>query len=124
MESPNLSPLPPDDAHLDAWLRTRLAQPPLPDAGFTVQLTANLPPRPIQPQTHLRLSLCLAAAAAGLAVVVWNAPAWESVSSDVSTWGDRLLEAVRTPSHRGVLVGVLVSLASVVYALKPTQETG
>lgn len=126
MESPNLSPLPPDDAQVEAWLQSRLAQPPLPDAGFTAHLITRLPPHPTQPQRYLRLSLCVVAALAGIAVVVWNGPAWESVSNDVTTWGDRLLEAARTPSLRGALAGVLVGLASVLYALKSnsTQGTG
>ncbi|MFO1448299.1 MAG: hypothetical protein U1F61_09105 [Opitutaceae bacterium] len=125
MESLNLNPRPPDDDEVDAWLRTRLAESSLPDAGFTAQFVTRLPPRPAPTGPLLRLSLCLFAAVAGVAVVVGNMPAWESVSSEASTWGDQLLAAVRAPSVHGVLVGVLVSLASVLFALKsdPTQET-
>ena len=79
MESPDLNPPSPDDARLEAWLRTSGAAAPLPDDGFSARVLAALPPPSpaVAPAgllaarrraAHRRAWLCLIGAALGCAL--------------------------------------------------------
>lgn len=79
MESPDLNPPPPEDARLEAWLRTHGAAAPLPDDGFSARVLAALPPPApaVAPAgllaarrraAHRRAWLCLVGAALGCAL--------------------------------------------------------
>jgi len=68
MESDDLKAMQPDDASLEALLRTAGPQAPLPDDGFSRRVIAVLPPPPQSPRQ--RLWVCVVGAAAGLLVVV------------------------------------------------------
>ena len=68
MEPTDLKPTPPDDAALDAWLRTNASLPALADNGFSRNVLCALP-RPAQPRISRRWFV-LGGMASGIAVAV------------------------------------------------------
>ncbi len=70
MEPTDLNRPAPDDAQLDAWLRSNATATPLPDNGFSQRVLANLPPRADRAAATRRIIFCLAGALAG-AIVPW-----------------------------------------------------
>lgn len=67
MEPNDLKSPAPDDAHLETWLRTSSAQPPLPDDGFSARVLTTLPPP--KRRVPVRLLVCVIGALAGAVVV-------------------------------------------------------
>ncbi len=61
----------PDDAPLEAWLRTHAALPPLPDAGFAQRVLTALPAPPRRAGNAPRLIVIGLGAMAGLAFAAW-----------------------------------------------------
>lgn len=73
MESNDLkSPPPPDDAHLEAWLRAHASRPALPDDGFSQRVLHALPAPVRQPAWSSRRIAIAAGAVAGLGTAVFG----------------------------------------------------
>jgi hypothetical protein len=68
MEPTDLKPTPPDDAALEAWLRTNRSLPPLPDAGFSNRVLTALP-RSFQRRVQRSVG-CIAAVILGSALAL------------------------------------------------------
>lgn len=66
------SPTPPDDAHLEAWLRTHAALPALPDDGFSPRVLTALPAPARHSRVSPRLLAILLGAAAGVALAAFK----------------------------------------------------
>ena len=116
MEPSDLKSSSPDDAQLEAWLRSRSAVPPVADEGFSARVLAALPPpAPRRVSSSLRGWLCLAGALIGAGVAWqsgWRHPdaAWE--------FADLLpnLQAVISPlSDPNVLLAVVVAGMSLAF---------
>jgi hypothetical protein len=99
MESEHLNPLP-DDPHFEHLLRTRLAAPPLDDAGFTGRVLGALP-APAARAARRRTVLIVLGVAAALAVsyrgdlhalTEWWDPASATTALLSTGWGDASTE--------------------------------
>ncbi len=76
------SPTPPDDAHLDAWLRTNAALPPLSDDGFSRCVLTALPAPQRSGQQSPRMLAIAAGAAAGIGLAAFRF--WTGTPDDFS----------------------------------------
>ena len=66
------SPTPPDDDHLDTWLRAHAALPPLPDAGFSHRVLTALPAPQRRTGVSPRLLVIGLGAVAGIGFAAWQ----------------------------------------------------
>ena len=127
MEPTNLTPLPPDRDPLEAWLSAKAPVAPLPDAGFTARVLAELP----SPQSSFpwhRLLLYGAGALSGLAVAWWRGGGGPD-HVPISTWWNgvlaqtvNLLSVLSDPWWSLGLAGAIVA-AAVVFAVRVTQAS-
>ena len=124
MEPTDLKNIPPDDAQLEAWLRSANPAAPLPDDGFTPRVLAALPPSTAAHGVRRRMLCVTAGAIAGTVV------AFSLGGDDPGHWPDVVqnLNAALQPLS-GVLPQLLklpavcaltVAFASVLFAFRGT----
>ena len=107
MEPNDLKSLPPDDAQLEAWLRTSTMQPPLPDDGFTQRVLTALPP-PARRHSALRLWFCVAGALTGGGVAAFGVFGSGSQTADLTDLQAAILATLAqlTVPAFGLAVGI------------------
>jgi hypothetical protein len=110
MESNDLKANRPDDAQLEAWLRTSASLPSLPDEGFTRDVLAALPP-PVQTRVTARALACLAGALVGIGIAVFQF----QQTSDLPRFDEALLASLERLSQPTVGLAVGVTLLSLAY---------
>lgn len=108
MEPNDLKPTPPDEAALEAWLRTSAALPPLPDDGFSRRVLAALPPAP---RSSRRILFCLAGAFVGAVVAAF--PFFHV--SDLPALNATLLHTLEQLAQPAVGIALGLTLASLGY---------
>lgn len=119
MEPANLNPLPdPDDARLEAMLREPI--PLLADDGFSARVLRALPPPTPAPALWPRVPLCAVSAALGILVAFVGAAPWVNLNENWTSVQAAFAPVGAWLSEPAVLAALVVALASVVYALRPS----
>ena len=120
MEPANLNPPPDrdDDARLEAMLREPI--PLLADDGFSARVLRALPPPPPAPALWPRVSLCAVSAALGILVAFVGAAPWVNLNENWASVHAAFAPVGARLSEPAVLAALVVALASVVYALRPS----
>lgn len=93
MEPTDLNPPPPDDAQLEAWLRTSATLPALPADGFTQRVLTSLP-SPVNRQTTQRIWFCIGGALVGIVVALLGAFQSRSLPARFPVVEEEVLAAV------------------------------
>jgi len=117
MESSNLNPLPREDDRLADLLRGQ--SPALPDDGFSTRVLAALPPSTSAPQANgLRTALCVAGAAAGLAVALGNGVSWAGLRANAEAMEPVLIRLAAFFSDPWFIPALIIAGVSVFFALR------
>lgn len=111
MEPNDLKSSAPDDAQLDAWLRTSASQPPLPDGGFTQRVLATLPP-PARHQSTRRLWFCGGGALVGIVVAVIGTLSASNLTASLPALEDTILAALTQLSVPAFGLALSITLGS------------
>lgn len=121
MEPNDLNPPPPDDAHVEAWLRSSAALPPLPDDGFTSRVVATLPV-PAARRFTQRTWFCVTGALVGLAVAALKIAAAPDFAVSVPAIAPDAALAMEQLADPRLLVAVAVTAASLMFAFRPKRR--
>lgn len=114
MEPANIKSVPPDDAQLEAWYRTNISSPSLPDDGFSRKVLAALPP-PARSRRAKRQIFILTGLVVGAAVALVGAmfASAGSIPNDLSAFEFQFTNAcyqIATPAFGWALGVTLLSL--------------
>jgi hypothetical protein len=114
MESNDLNPSLPDDAHLESWLRANATLPPLPDDGMSRRVLAALPPR--TRTLSSRLAATLAGTAMGLVVVGLQVFAGGNPLDRLPAFDAALAESLSQLGSPAAGLAVVATVGSLVFA--------
>lgn len=113
MESDELKTPAPDDAQLEAWLRSSTFLPALPDDGFSSRVLAALPPP--KRRFPARVLVCLAGGAVGMAVAARPLLAAGNLLDDLPALDAALVSAFDQLANPALGVAASVTLATLAY---------
>jgi len=117
MEPTDLNPPPPDDAQLEAWLRTSTSQPLLADDGFTQRVLTALPSRTNR-QSVQRSWFCLGGALVGIVVAILGAFQSRGLPARFPAVKEEVLVAVAQLSVPAVGLALGIAAVSLWFAFR------
>jgi len=114
MEPNDLNLPPPDDAQLEAWLRTSASLPPLPDDGFTSRVVGALP-APVARRSTRRLWVCVAGALVGVTVAAVKITTTTDFMWRVPALAPEAVQSLQQLADPRLLVVLAVTVASLLF---------